>query len=269
MRPLVSVVIPVYNSEETIDAVLSSITDQSYDHIEIIIVNDGSNDGSESIVKKFIDSHKEININYLFQENKGVSAARNLGLKNAKGDFIAFLDSDDVWDKNKTEIQLAILEENNDIDLLGTNRDGEILKDFFGFKINKITKISPRILLYKNFFMTSSLLFKREIVDEIGYFNEQMNHSEDWEYVVRITDKFNCYLLNESLIESVTGKQRFGDSGLSANLWYMEKGELHSIKLGFKLGFIGFPELLFAWVFSLAKFMRRIIVNILRRIIKN
>lgn len=265
MKPLISVIIPVYNSEKTIEASLQSIVNQSYDNFEIIIVNDGSSDESERLIQKFIDTHEGIDVNYIFQENKGVSAARNLGLKNAKGHFIAFLDSDDVWDKNKTNIQLKIIQENKDIDLLGTNRDGEILKNFLGFKINRITKISPRILLYKNFFMTSSLLFKREIVDKIGYFNEKMNHSEDWEYVIKICNKYNCYLLNESLIESVTGKQRFGDSGLSADLWNMEKGELHNIKLGYKLGFIGFSELLFAWLFSLAKFIRRIIVNFLRR----
>jgi len=269
MKPLISVVIPVYNSEKTIEAALKSIVNQNYDNFEIIIVNDGSIDQSENLIKNFIDKHKAITIKYIFQENKGVSTARNLGLKNATGNLISFLDSDDVWDKNKTAIQLKILQENKSIDLLGTNRDGAILKNFLGFKINRVTKITSRILLYKNFFMTSSIIFKREIIDEIGYFNENMNHSEDWEYFLRISKNFNCYLLNESLIKSVTGKAIYGDSGLSADLWNMEKGELHNIKLGYKLGFIKIPELLFLWTYSIAKFIRRLLVITLRRFTKN
>jgi glycosyltransferase involved in cell wall biosynthesis len=98
---MISVIIPVYNVEQHISECLESIVAQTYKNIEIIVVNDGSTDKSEEIIKSYLEKFK--NINYIYQENKGVSEARNLGLKNAKGEYILFVDSDDFLDKNMIE----------------------------------------------------------------------------------------------------------------------------------------------------------------------
>lgn len=98
--PKVSVIIPVYNTENYIEKCLESVKDQTLKNIEIIVVNDGSTDNSSSIIKKFINNNKQLNIKYLEKENGGLSDARNYGIKYATGDYICLLDSDDYLDVN-------------------------------------------------------------------------------------------------------------------------------------------------------------------------
>ena len=200
MRPLVSVVIPVYNAEKSIVAVLQSVINQDYRPIEIILVNDGSSDNSETLINKFIESNRQEQIHCISQKNQGVSVARNNGMKYSKGEYIALLDSDDIWKKNKISVQIEVFQENKNIDLLATNRNGEKFDSFFGKSFSKITKIPAKLLLYKNFLLTPTILFKRNIIYEIGYFNEKMSYSEDLEYFLRIANRFECYLYNESSV---------------------------------------------------------------------
>ena len=264
MKPLVSVIIPVYNSNDTIEQVLKSVANQTYQHFEIIVINDGSTDNSEKIINEFSALNTKINFRYYCQKNKGVSAARNAGLSYAQGTYIMFLDSDDLWVKDKIQLQLEIMENNSHIDFLGANRDGLKLNSSFGLNFKTLNPISGRQLLYKNYFMTSSVVFKKEIIPISGLMNETMNHSEDLEYFLRIASKFNCYLYNESLVNAVTDKPAFGHSGLSANLWKMENGELKAITVGYKLEFIGFLEYCFICCFSFSKYLRRMIITVLR-----
>ncbi|MDR3631635.1 MAG: glycosyltransferase family A protein [Desulfocapsaceae bacterium] len=104
-RELVSVIIPTYNRAQKCKAAVESVLSQSYDNVEIIVVDDGSNDDTKEIICGL-----DFNIKYIFQCNAGVSAARNTGLKAASGDYIAFLDSDDVWLPWKLEAQLRVLQ---------------------------------------------------------------------------------------------------------------------------------------------------------------
>src|SRR5690606_1846805 len=154
-----------------------------------------------------------------------------------------------------------IFEKNLHIDFLGSNRDGLKIKSFFGKNFNKINYISPKFLMYKNFFMTSTVAFKRKILPEVGFFNEEMSYSEDWEYFLRIAANYNCYLFNISLVQSATNKPVYGHSGLSANLWKMEKGELKALKMGYKLGIVGVYEFYFVIIFSFLKYVRRILIT--------
>jgi len=108
----VSVIIPMYNSEKYIEETIKSVDNQSYDNIEIIVVDDGSSDNSARIVKNFIDSYKGKKIiKYIYQNNGGVSAARNRGLLESIGKYIAFVDSDDLWIKTKIEEQMNRISE--------------------------------------------------------------------------------------------------------------------------------------------------------------
>lgn len=265
MLPLVSVVIPVYNSEKTVQKSLQSVVDQTYPNLEILIVDDGSTDGSKKEIEAFIDRHPSMEITYIYQENKGASAARNAGLRRAKGDYIALLDSDDVWDPQKTVLQLDAFQKNENIDFLATNRNGEKFGFFFGVNFGEITKITPQLMLHKNFLLTPTVLFKRAIMDEVGFFDENLTHSEDLNYFLRISFRFNCYLLNKSLVTTGFGKPSFGHSGLSRNIWAMEKGELGNISLAYKEKAIGFRNFLWLSAFSILKFGRRIAITTFRR----
>lgn len=258
----ISVVIPMYNSEKTIERALNSVKDQSYiGDVEIVVVNDGSKDLSQKIVENYICQHPNYDIRLINQINGGVSKARNTGLKNISGEYIALLDSDDAWFKEKLLVQIKILNSNSSIDFLGASFEG------FGFnkrKIGELVKIEFRDLLFKNYFQPSTIIFKRKVLDDVGYFEETQKYAEEGNYFMRIAKKFNCYFLNQNLIVFGDGKAGFGESGLSANLQEMEKGELKNLKFVFKKGWIN-PFLYSITVcFSVIKYIRRILIVKLR-----
>lgn len=254
----VSIIIPVYNAEDSIFTTLESVRNQTYQDFEIIIVNDGSKDSSDNIIKKFIGTYTELDIKYVSQLNKGVSSARNVGLKIATGKWIALLDSDDEWLPNKLERQIQILKQNPIIDFLGTNRNGEHFNFFLFVKFSELTKISAKLLLYKMFFITPTVIFKIEILNEIGYFDEKKKYSEDANYFIKIAHKKSCYLLNESLTITSGSKAYFGQKGLSSNLWRMQKGELSNIHDAWKNSIINYFEYCFIYLFVMLKYIRRV-----------
>lgn len=266
MNPLVSVVIPVYNAEKTIESTLDSVTNQIYKNLEVLVIDDGSTDSSADIIKAYIQNHKDCAIFYLHQENKGVSAARNLGMKNAKGEFIALLDSDDEWDKEKIFLQMKTMQSNPQIDLLSTNRNGEHFDSWFGKPFSRMVKIPLKLHLIKNFLLTPTVLFKKEVLEKVGYFDENMRHCEDMDFFLRVAASSECYLLNQSLMTTGGGKPTFGHSGLSGNIVEMEKGELRNIRSVYRKKQINFFEYLFFTSYSLLKFLRRALMTFLRNL---
>jgi len=111
--PLVSVIITVYNCEKYLAEAIESVLAQAYQPIEIIVIDDGSTDGSDQVVKRLLPS-----VHYFYQSNAGLGAARNRGVGFAKGDYFAFLDSDDTWVENKLIRQMAVFRSNPDADLV-------------------------------------------------------------------------------------------------------------------------------------------------------
>ena len=109
--PKISVIVPVYNTEKYIGRCIESILNQSYKELEVIVINDGSSDGSAEIIRKYAEDDSRI----IFIDNKncGVSESRNIGIRNAKGEYIQFVDSDDFIDENMLKDTLQLLEENN------------------------------------------------------------------------------------------------------------------------------------------------------------
>lgn len=263
---LISVVIPMYNSSKTITVALDSIKNQSYKcDYQIIVVNDGSNDNSYGVVSDYINKNPSLNIQLINQLNGGVSKARNVGLKLAKGEYVAFLDSDDEWLSNKIEKQLSVFKADSEIDLLATNRNEEFFKSFLGKDFSEVNKISSRLLLLKNFLSPPTVMMKREIISEVGLFDENQEYAEEGNYWIRVCDKKNCYLLNESLVIAGGGKPAFGYSGLSRNLWEMEKGELKNISLAYKMKIVNVFEFLFLVVYSFLKYIRRFLIVGMRK----
>ena len=121
----ISVVIPMYNASKSIIKALDSIKFQTYKaDYQVLIINDGSKDDSEAIVNQYILDNPRMNITLISQENSGVSKARNAGLKLAKGDYIAFLDSDDAWFDDKIQKQIKLMINEPKIDFLGCAFDG-------------------------------------------------------------------------------------------------------------------------------------------------
>ncbi len=254
----ISVVIPMYNSEKTILRAIKSVFNQTYKgFIEIIIVNDGSNDDSQLVVENFIKTNSHKDIKLINQENGGVSKARNTGLRNISGNYIALLDSDDAWLEDKLIKQINIMNSDHSIDFLGGSFNG------FGFKnkkVGELVKIKFKDLLFKNYFQPSTIIFKKEVLDRIGFFDETQRYAEEGNYFMRVANAFNCFFLNENVIIFGDGKAGFGESGLSANLKEMEKGELKNLKFAYKQGWINPILYIFTICFSLLKYLRRILI---------
>lgn len=228
----ISVIIPMYNAESTIIRALNSIKNQtiSKEKLEIIIINDGATDNSKTTVQKFIKENPNLTIILLHQENKGVSAARNAGLRIATGDFIALLDADDEWLPNKTERQLTYLKEQNPkMDFIASRfNDKKLLFPYA--TTEKLSWATFRKLLFRNEILPSTVIFKRNIIEDNLFFDENQRYAEDVHYWLRLSQKYKLCILNENLVTAGGGKRSFGVSGLSANLKAMAKGFQKNLK---------------------------------------
>ncbi|MDL2143332.1 glycosyltransferase family A protein [Flavobacterium tructae] len=258
---LISVIIPVYNSEDTIDSCITSVLNQTYDgNIEIIVINDGSKDRSQEIVEEIIKSNNtKTKIRLINKINGGVSSARNLGLSLSKGNFIALLDSDDLWFKDKLKIQMPYLLDNmNEFDFVACNRNNEEIS--FPYKVinNTYATITLKKLLLKVVGQTSTAVFKAKILKNTGFFDENQKYSEDANFWMKISLKNKMIILNQSLVITGGGKPSIGFSGLSANIEGMEEGAQKNIKEMYDLGSINFLEFQLIHFFSKIKYYLRI-----------
>lgn len=253
---MVSVIIPMYNAEKTILRCLNSVLNQTCkSEMEIIVVNDGSTDNSPRIVEQIISNNKsKIEIQLINKSNGGVSSARNTGLALAKGHYIALLDSDDEWLADKLEKQINVFILDTEISFIGGLIDNPINEK------KEVIEISLSKLIFKNYFQPSTVMFKKEVLDKVGFFDESQKYAEEGNYFMRIAKLFKCVLLNEQLVNYGQGKVGFGVSGLSANLKEMEKGELRNLKFAYQQNYISFFTYFIAINFSILKYIRRILI---------
>lgn len=254
----------MYNAENTIINALNSIKAQTVgvQEFEVIVVNDGSYDQSEKLVREYMENHQEMNIRILNQPNGGVSKARNTGLKVAEGDYIALLDADDEWLPEKTEKQLKFLQ--NDllhVDFITALRNGE--KIWFPYQVEQynLAEMNLRKLLLRVDGQTSTAIFKRKIIENTGWFDENQKYSEDANYWMRVSKSNNMYILAEELAFTGGGKRSFGISGLSANLQEMEKGIQKNLREMYDTKRISYPEYILFFLFSKIKYGIRIVKN--------
>lgn len=257
---MVTVVIPVYNAEKTIERSLNSVKNQTAINkiSSIIVINDGSTDTSEEVIKNYMLKNSDLPIEYIFQENAGAAMARNCGLRHVKTKYIAFLDADDIWLPNKLERQLEIIAENPQIRFLGTNWKEEPLQ--IGFrKITSLYNGCVKDVCIKNFPVTPSVLMETTFLDEVGYFDAARRYAEDINYFQKIAALGNYYFLPEKLVEIDVGKRFFAETGLSAHLLEMHLGTLKNIKELRKDGDISYWFWFKMRVFYELKFYRRIV----------
>lgn len=260
---LVSVVVPLYNAEDTIVLSLQSILEQTYTQWEVIIINDGSSDNSKLVVEQFIKSQTDdvkSKFRLIDQKNTGPSKTRNKAITLAKGEYIAFLDSDDVWIRNKLQKQLDLALEYPDIGIIGGAFYHEVDPASEYFRI-----ITFRKLLYKNYFATPVVFIKKQYLFEMDYlFDTAKKYSEDYDLWLRLVSKRDAIFINEILAKNALGKANFGESGLSSNLFQMQKGEISNYKSLFKNKVIGFGTLIKTILFSNLKFFRRLCIVYLK-----
>lgn len=175
MDPLVSVVIPVFNGEAFLREAVESVLAQKYSPVEIIIVDDGSTDGTEAVARSLPET-----VRYLHQSNQGPAAARNRGIEHAQGSLIAFADADDLWPEGKLELQLPYLLRDPAIEIvmgriqqvrLSKTVDGETQAQEFAepaFSVN-----------------LGSAVIRKSVFERVGLFDETMRYSEDVDWFMR------------------------------------------------------------------------------------
>jgi glycosyltransferase involved in cell wall biosynthesis len=217
--PLVSVVTPTYNSGNFIAQAIQSVLEQTYQHHEVIVIDDGSTDETKDVLRGF-NSY----IKYLYQENRGPSAARNAGIRAARGKYICFLDADDLWVANKLEVQLAFMEHHCDIGLVFSDFEefdaDRILRGSFlaekVFRYDIVSEIPIREafmkLVMENFIPTSTIMVRKECFEKVGLFDESLRSVEDRDMLLRIAAHFGI-----ACIPLVLSKKRVHGSNISGD----------------------------------------------------
>ena len=261
--PLVSVIIPTYNSACTITECINSVIGQTYENIEIVVVDDGSTDSTVAIVRE-LSSLSAKKIRLIKQSNGGPSSARNKGIEAVAGSYIAFLDSDDMWYPDKIARQVDVLQKNRSAMLVGCLYSiGD--KQVFSHYSSEVENRSLFQLLLKNCFITSAVMCRREVLFHYT-FNERQKYSEDYRLWLQLAAKgYTCVLQNEVLTK-MNDKPMWGDTGLSAKLWLMEKGELSNYKFLYDGDYISSFCYLFVSSVSLCKYFRRVVLSQYRKI---
>ena len=232
----VSVIVPAFNCEKTIEKALNSVLEQTrYDLVEeIIIVNDGSLDHTDEVIRTYIECHQKAPFIYLQQRNHGVSYTRNRAIREAKGEWIALLDADDLWKPSKLEKQFEIIKSNHSIKFLGTYPN---IKFIFTEK-KGLYQLNARELCIRSMPLSSSVIFHRKTGIQLGLFNEEMKYGEDFNFFQKFLLLDSYFVLGEDLLETDFGKKFYAQSGLSSHLYQMHLGRNRNTNELFQMGLI-------------------------------
>jgi glycosyltransferase involved in cell wall biosynthesis len=216
MNPLVTTIIPVYNGEKFLSQAIESVRGQNYAPLEIIVVDDGSTDGTADRIKNLGDD-----IHYIYQENRGPAAARNTGLKLARGEFIAFLDVDDLWPEGKLGSQVERLLQDPSLEIV-TGRiqyifldgtDDSLVRNLDGN--NTVSSVN-----------LGSALFRRSVFEKVGVFNETLQRGEDGDWFLRALEQDVSILI----LDEVTLYYRQHGKNITRGLGNRERGLFQILK---------------------------------------
>lgn len=215
--PAVSVVIPAYNAEATLLGTLQSVLDQTFNDIEVLVVDDGSTDRTPEIARSMGGP-----VRCIVQENRGVSVARNRGIEAARARYIALLDADDVWDRDKLSKQTAVLDANPDV--MGTyvgvvrvNAEGSTLEHLPAREFDDLCR---SLLLRSSVIPTSpsSLMLRREVFDLVGTFDPAFSQCADWDFLIRASLKVRLTPIDEWLV-----RYRTAEGNMSSDIALLER----------------------------------------------
>ncbi|MBD3414580.1 MAG: glycosyltransferase [Candidatus Aminicenantes bacterium] len=232
---MLSVIIPTFNRASYLKEAIDSVLEQdcfsnssSIQEYELIIVDDGSTDNTREVV----DSYDEP-LRYEYQEHKGVSSARNRGLELSKGDFIAYLDSDDLWKKEKIRLQMEYMRTNPEAVVCCTQeiwiRNGVFVNPKKKHRKHSgwiFDKVLPLCLL-----SLSSALFRRKAFDEIGTFDQELPACEDYDLGIRLAHRYPVKFLDDRLIIKRGGHQ----DQLSKKYWGMDRFRIRALEKALEL----------------------------------
>lgn len=219
---MISVVIPCYNRENSIEEAVNSVLNQTYPHIEVIVVDDGSSDDSVKVVKEIIKHDNRLKIVEL-SKNSGANHARNVGIEKSIGDYVAFQDSDDIWINTKLEIQLSELKKYK-MNIIGCS----LSQNSIPKNINGVTKVlNYNDFLPNNVISTQTILARKELLMKYK-FDENLPRFQDWELLLRISRNQDIlYYSGKLVVQRITQTSITTDNnaGLEAIEIIKEKNE--------------------------------------------
>jgi glycosyltransferase involved in cell wall biosynthesis len=219
-----SVIIPTFNRRGFLKKAVDSVLGQTFTGFKLIIVDDGSTDGTGELIKSYNDPR----IEYTYQDNTGVSSARNKGLSMATGGFVAFLDSDDFWVPEKLEKSDEHIQLFPDISIFHTEevwyRDGKLLNQ-------KKKHKKPSGFVYTNALplcciSISTAVIKKDVFESVGSFDEDMEACEDYDFWLRATQKYEVKLIPEDLTIKDGGRA----DQLSSSVWGLDRFRIRSLE---------------------------------------
>lgn len=215
--PNVSVIIHTYNNEKFIVETIESVLNQTYRDYEIIVVDDGSVDGTHDALLPYMQQ-----IRYHYKENGGIASAKNTGIRLSQTEFIAFLDHDDLWAPDKLKLQMECFNENPQVGLVYAKytsfRDGKELrtkpeKGYSGWIFKE--------LLSKSFIQTSTVMVKKECLNAVGPYDESFSLGDEYDMFLRISKKFQCGFIDKGLT-----RYRVHDTNASKDDFLFDKENL-------------------------------------------
>ncbi|WP_239739258.1 glycosyltransferase family 2 protein [Proteus penneri] len=267
----ITVIIPYFNADTTIERALTSVSQQTLLPESIIILNDASTLQSTQQLNHIVqEKFSTLPINIIeMKDNVGPAKLRNIGWNLSNTKYISFLDADDSWHPQKLEIQYYFFTKHEELDFIGhkmeIHKNNYIYDTILPPNKLKIKKINKRKILFKNYFNTPTVMLKRNILFR---FNEDLRYSEDYAlWLDIIYDNQKVAFIDTCLAYS--HKSFYGISGLSSNLYKMEKGELYNFINLYKCRKINFFYLILAMSFSLIKYIKRILkTNLTKKKIK-
>ncbi|MGL5805174.1 MAG: glycosyltransferase family 2 protein [Xenococcaceae cyanobacterium] len=197
--PKVSIVLPAYNAMAYLPKAYQSALGQTFTDYEILIINDGSSDNIEEWVAKTTDPR----VKYIPQKNQGAAGARNTGIYHAKGDYVAFLDADDLWESTKLEKQVRCLDENPEVGLVDTwitliDREGN--SKGWVHASSAEGQIWSEIIQEPTIICGSSPMIRRECFEKVGVFDPNLRYAGDWDLWIRIASRYCFAVVKEPLV---------------------------------------------------------------------
>jgi glycosyltransferase involved in cell wall biosynthesis len=224
----ISVVIPAYNAERTILETVKSVQEQTFQDFELIIINDGSNDRTLNLLDIVEDSRLKV----FSYKNGGLSVARNRGISRATGDYIAFLDADDLWTPDKLELQLQALQQNPKAGLayswtyfMDEQKQTVHLDRPLYFEGN----VHADLLVWNFLAHGSNPLIRKEVIDSVGNFNPDVSGAADWDYWLRIAERWEFAAVHKPQIF-----YRLSSTSMSSKVEFMEQCQLDVLEQAFE-----------------------------------
>jgi glycosyltransferase involved in cell wall biosynthesis len=223
-KPLVSVIIPSYNSRRFLIETVESALAQSYPHIELIVVDDGSTDDTATFLAPY-----QGRLRYVYQENRGPSAARNRGIAEARGELLAFLDADDLWLPDKVSRQVDALCRSPRSGLVHT--DVLVHEQGTGRKYHRVTRKASyvgqcsNVLFTQNQLTTSSVLLYKKCLTRVGMLDETCRHTDDYDLWLRIARHYEFCYIDEPLVI-----YRLHDTNITRSTLAMRRDELYVLE---------------------------------------